>query len=94
MNVMKASNAKKGPHKAMNAYSEYTDKELDGQIAAMTMDYLNMKNFEGIQLFNLYRIEMFVFVMHFSNLCFCYLLPFEERYTCVIFVRLLPPDLT
>ena len=53
---MKASNAKKGPHKAMNAYSEYTDKELDGQIAAMTMDYLNMKNFEGIQLFNLYRI--------------------------------------
>ena len=40
---MKASNAKKGPHKAMNAYSEYTDKTH----TAMTMDYLNMKNFEG-----------------------------------------------
>ncbi len=31
----------------MNAYSEYTDKELDGQIAAITMNYLNMKDFEG-----------------------------------------------
>lgn len=47
MNVMQTSNAKKGPHKAMNAYSEYCDKELDAQIAAITMDYLNMKNFEG-----------------------------------------------
>ena len=47
MNVMKTSNAKKGPHKAMNAYTEYTDKELDGQIAALTMNYLNMKTFEG-----------------------------------------------
>ena len=47
MNVLYASNAKKGPHQAFNAYKEFCDKELDGQIIAATMIYFNMKNFEG-----------------------------------------------
>ena len=47
MNVLCTSNAKKGPHKAMNAYSEFNDKELDGQIIAITMKYFGMKKFDG-----------------------------------------------
>ena len=47
MNVTGCSNAKKGPHKAFNAYSEFTDKELDSQIAAIAMDHFQMSNFEG-----------------------------------------------
>jgi len=31
----------------MNAYEEYSDKELDAQVAAITMDHLGMSNFEG-----------------------------------------------
>jgi len=67
MNVMKTSNAKKGPHKAMNAYEEYSDKELDAQVAAITMDHLGMSNFECNNdskvyctfwlRFDLYRLE-------------------------------------
>jgi len=31
MNVLRCCNAKKGPHKSFNAYSEFNDKELDGE---------------------------------------------------------------
>ena len=47
MNVLRTSNAKKGPHKSMNAYSEFSDKELDGQIAAISMHHFNMTNYDG-----------------------------------------------
>ncbi|XP_066910178.1 uncharacterized protein [Clytia hemisphaerica] len=47
MNVLRCTNAKKGPHKAFNAYSEYTDKELDAQIVSIAMTYFGMKNIEG-----------------------------------------------
>lgn len=47
MNVLKNTNAKKGPHDAFNAYSEYNDKELDGQILAIAMTYFGMENVDG-----------------------------------------------
>lgn len=31
----------------MNAYSEFSDKELDGQIAAISMHHFNMTNYDG-----------------------------------------------
>ncbi len=51
MNVLHASNSKKGPHKAFNAYKEFSDKELDAQIVAATMEYFEMKEFEGKNYF-------------------------------------------
>ena len=45
MNVLGTTNAKKGPHKAYNAYKEYSDKELNAQIVEMTMTYFGMKDY-------------------------------------------------
>jgi len=47
MNVLRSTNAKKGPHDAFNAYSEYNDKELDRQILAIAMTYFGMENVDG-----------------------------------------------
>lgn len=47
MNVLRCTNAKKGPHEAFNAYSEYNDKELDAQIVAIAMTYFGMENIDG-----------------------------------------------
>ena len=47
MNFLYASNAKKGPHSAFNAYKEFTDKELDGLIIAAAMNEFKMKLFDG-----------------------------------------------
>lgn len=48
MNVLKTTNAKKGPHKSFNAYKDYSDKELNGQIVAMTMTYFQMNDYAGM----------------------------------------------
>ena len=50
MNVLGSSNAKRGPHKSMNAYSEFSEKEMHGQIAAMVMEICEMEKFEGIRI--------------------------------------------
>jgi len=50
MNVLRCCNAKKGPHKSFNAYSEFNDKELDGKIVAITVNHFGMENMEGIIL--------------------------------------------
>ena len=47
MNVLHCSNAKKGPHNAFNAYSEFSDKELDGQIIAIALNYFGIDCVEG-----------------------------------------------
>ena len=48
MNVLKMSNAKKGPHKSFNAFKDYSDKELNAQIVAMTMTYFQMQDYGGM----------------------------------------------
>jgi hypothetical protein len=45
MNVIHCSNAKQGPHANYNTYKDFSDKELDSQIAAMTMEHFGMKCF-------------------------------------------------
>jgi len=64
MNFLFTSNAKKGPHKAFNAYKEFCDKELDGQIVAAAMEHFNMEEFEGKNL--LISISLYI------NTNFCY----------------------
>lgn len=50
MNVNSTSNAKKGPHDNFNSYKDFSDIELNSQIACATMEHFNMKEFEGIAL--------------------------------------------
>ena len=56
MNVAHMSNAKKGPIKDFNAYQEFTDVELDGQILACCMVHFDMKTIDGIYLIDIHLI--------------------------------------
>ncbi|CAH1277293.1 Hypp9547 [Branchiostoma lanceolatum] len=43
MNVIKANNAKKGPHKDFNSFREFVDKDSDGMILTCTMEHFGME---------------------------------------------------
>ncbi|XP_078581266.1 uncharacterized protein LOC144864791 isoform X2 [Branchiostoma floridae x Branchiostoma japonicum] len=46
MNVLKNTNAKKGPDKDYNAYKEFVEKDTDALLLAATMDHFNMESLE------------------------------------------------
>ncbi|XP_078659351.1 uncharacterized protein LOC144904352 [Branchiostoma floridae x Branchiostoma belcheri] len=46
MNVLKCTNAKKGPDKDYNSYKEFVDKETDWLILAVTMDHFGMESLD------------------------------------------------
>ncbi|XP_035657522.1 uncharacterized protein LOC118403134 [Branchiostoma floridae] len=48
MNVLRASNAKKGPHQDYNSYKEFVDKDLDALILTVAMDYFGMDTMEDL----------------------------------------------
>ncbi|XP_066263234.1 uncharacterized protein [Branchiostoma lanceolatum] len=48
MNVLRASNAKKGPHQDYNSYKEFVDKDLDALILLVTMDHFGMDTMEDL----------------------------------------------
>ena len=48
---------KKVPNISFNAYKEFSDKELDSQIAALTMECFNMINFEGNLLWFIFKLK-------------------------------------
>ncbi|CAH1242309.1 Hypp6566 [Branchiostoma lanceolatum] len=49
MNVIKANNAKKGPHKDFNSFREFVDKDTDEMILTCTMEHFGMETMEDLQ---------------------------------------------
>ena len=47
MNILRTTNAKKGPNKDYNAYREFNDKETDAQILTVAMIEFGMKDISG-----------------------------------------------
>ena len=57
MNVTHMSNAKSGPDKKFNAFTDFTDVELDSQIIVSSMVHFGMESMEGMhKKILLYRI--------------------------------------
>lgn len=55
-------NAKKGLDMDYNVYKEFFDCEIEVYVFVKWMDFVGMKNFEGLYYFNLYIFIFFIFI--------------------------------